>query len=330
MHRLIRIVAAGVAVGAVGLAVMGAEPGALGAETVAPANPGADADRLDAQIQEALGIKDTGADVLTPLGNILGKADKRVQPTDAEVDAVVAVLLKGPHATALQEKLLPLIQVGATFDFSNGTKWKWGSVSQWSDLQGDLWKRAENVADTDVRRASELAKAAIMLAAVCDFDRGYMGGLAPLVNEPGKCEKILNLPAGQFEKLGKLVAARFQMPGVMPIAAYSAIDKVTGSDSVALADVQKALDQLDEWMRKSPRCGDQYEALDATWQLRNLMRFRHSAEGRGAVEQKMLGWKREYGDPDVQRWIEEALTREGPPPHIFVMRASGHIAAPAK
>jgi hypothetical protein len=307
--------------------VFGSPPGAV--EAVPAAHPGADGDHFDAQFQEALGIKDTGADVLTPLAVIWSKPDKNAQPTQAEIDDVVAALLKGPHPTALLEKLLPMIQVGATFDYSTGTKWKWGNMDQWDALGRELGKQARALADSDPKRASELYRAAMMLVLVCDYYIGWYN-LASIDNEPEVVKKLLNLPEGQFEKLQNLMEARASSKSHGDLMkAMMAIDTVTAAQAVNQADVQGALKALDLTLRDMPRVGDQYRVVHYTWSLLNLVKSRHNLEGQAAVEKQLLSWKAEFPDPDVQRWIEQALSREGPPPHQLVLHLSRGQVQPA-
>ena len=330
MNKLVGMAVAMAVAGAMGLGVWGVGDSPTVAVEAAPAaHPGADGDHFDVQFQEALGIKDTRADVLTPLAVIWSKPDKNAKPTQTEIDDVVAALLKGPHPTALLEKLLPLIQVGAGFDFSTGTKWKWGNTLNWDNLQRDLWKQALALAESDPKRAAELGRAEMMLSVLCDFYNCYLG-IAPIQNEPAETKKLLDLPEGQFEKLQKLVEGRANAKSEMDlIKALMAIDTVTAAQAVNPTDVQGALKAMDLTLRESPRVGDQYWAVYYTSELLNLVKFRHSLEGQAAVEKQLLVWKADYAGPDMQRWIEEALSREGPPPHQFVARFGGGQVQPA-
>jgi hypothetical protein len=65
------------------------------------------------------------------------------------------------------------------------------------------------------------------------------------------------------------------------------------------------------------------------WSLKNLLKVRRDPAGQALVKNQLESWQHDFPDPNIGRWITEALTVDGPPPGRlvvdFVMSPDGKI-----
>ena len=189
-------------------------------------------------------------------------------------------------------------------------------------LNSDLWGRADMLQSTDPAKAAKFARAAMMLGVLSSYD--LYGGF--LINHvtgaPAKTKRLLDLPDGKFEELGKLIAARFALQGgSSSMIAGIITDMISGQKTrpVDVALVNRVVQEYDQTFRKGvPELGTRFRTIGYVWEFLNLLKERNSADGQAAVRQLLETWKKDFPDPDLTRWIDQALTRKGPLPGTMV------------
>jgi hypothetical protein len=103
----------------------------------------------------------------------------------------------------------------------------------------------------------------------------------------------------------------------MDTFALLTIDSITNSKQgpVPIDRVNTVLTRMDKTLHISvPNIGNRYTIIELTWEFLNLVKSRHSDAAIAAVRKQFETWKHDFPDPDTVRWIDQALTRDGPFP----------------
>jgi hypothetical protein len=301
--------------------------------------PGAVGDGFGGKVEELLGIKETGSAVLPALAEASRLSVARVPgvPKTADerqvIETLVDALLAGPRPTELVEAVIPRMEIGMKEDADEAADWKWGKFMAWEWINESLWKMAEETKDAEL--AQRYARAAVMLAAMNDVSIRWWN-VAQLVNEPEKSAALLGLSKETFEKLRTLVDERAIKEGramQQTMEVGKLMDAITQERGKPVPDGAwtEMLSGLDKAFREGvPQLGDRYEVILKAWSVLNLMRSRGSAAGMAAVHGQLAKWMADFPDPDIGRWIGQALTREGPAPgqQVGILHGRGAIVNP--
>jgi hypothetical protein len=67
--------------------------------------------------------------------------------------------------------------------------------------------------------------------------------------------------------------------------------------------------------REGPdQLGYRLTLIRTSWKFLNLLKTKPDAELQNIVRKQLQEWKRDFQDPNIDRWVKQALTREGPVP----------------
>ncbi|MCL2639289.1 MAG: sigma-70 family RNA polymerase sigma factor [Phycisphaerales bacterium] len=287
---------------------------------------------FSAKVQDALQIKRTNADMLTALADAVQNVDmantREVQPL---IQNLVDALLAGPDPDALVNKILPTVEIesstGAQYKVP---QWKWGAYWERSELCDHLWTLANTVDATDAEAARKIARAAVLLVAMNDFQAGSLK-LSPMIEEDA-FRTLTGMDDERFEKLKSLVAERSKQLKVWSTYTFAAAfgyNRIRAGQ-ISKEAVQKILRRSDAAFREGPpQLGYRWRVLSATWELLNALRLHENEEGQELVRQQFASWRRDFPDKHIDRWIGQALEREGEPPEKLVsavkMTAHGDV-----
>jgi hypothetical protein len=283
---------------------------------------------FSAAIAQSLNIPDTGADLLPALANVIApKGD--LEARTAARETLITLLLQGPHPTAIVDKATPLFSVGQTDWPLKPPRWTYGDAPDWENLCDYLWNRAIDFQTDNLHKATQFARASMMLAAMCDIDFGWSSLYNHLTADKQTAKKLLDLPDARFDQLQKTVDERISRTQT---AANERRTGAEGIDTLAaqstaptLAQVQSILTHFDTALKTgSHQPTEQFEIILTTWRLSNLLKSRHSQDSLALVHRQLETWKHNLPDPTPTRWLDQALTLESPPPKKLVDHASGH------
>ena len=291
---------------------------------------------FSSSVQRCLLIPDTGAEVLPQIANVLKVLDNAPSVQAPVLNKLVDALLAGPHPTVLIAEIHRVLNVNYTSGAQVGIPdWKYGSAVQKIELINILWNLAETAQEKSPERSRQIARAALMLAALNDFEGGWIALRKVCSNESDTAKTLLNLPDDDFEKLQEVVKARMiqlKLGTAEDEAAMREIDLISASkdSTVSLEKVKVVLAHEDNAWREGPaQLGNRHWIIGNAWDFLNLLRFKQSQEGQSLVRKQLEIWKQEFPDPDTSRWIDEALTRVGPPPgkmlNEYVMDPDGKL-----
>jgi hypothetical protein len=292
---------------------------------------------LPAQVQQVLQIPDRGSDVLPLIAEALKHMNDEDVPKARALNNLVDGLLAGPHPYVLIEQILPHMDVTEDSNSQqNIPGWQYGTLLDKIRLTSSLLKLAEAAQARSPKRASEIARAALMLAALDDYAAGS-NTLLLVVQNPEKAKKLLALPEEQFALLRGISEKRntqLNDAANEAHAAYRAMDAISATKEkpVTKAETEAILDHLDKAFRKLPRqYGYQQSMIADAWTYLNLMRALHNQEGQELTRKQLEQWAHDFPDPYLNRWIAEALTREEPPPGRmfveYIMQPDGTMKA---
>jgi hypothetical protein len=152
------------------------------------------------QVERALSIEASGVDVLPAfrdaVRSIKADATKKAQT----MDNLAATMLKGPDAMVLTNKIATNLDIDTkTFPPTNEKEWGLGQISDWKTLGNNLWNLAVAAQKRDAKKASELAKASVMVLAMADFNMDWLP-IINRINSP-EAEGLLGLSHEEFEGL---------------------------------------------------------------------------------------------------------------------------------
>jgi hypothetical protein len=274
---------------------------------------------LGLEIAELLSIKKSDRKLLPALAEAIKNQDGDAANRSKALTGLVETILAGADPDALVDQVgLNLSIDSKVFPPTTAKDWSIGSFGDWAKLANHLWDLAIASQEIDAAKSSELAKASIMMSAMSDFYTSSAGLVEHM--KSSDAEKLLGIPKDRFEKLKEVIKDRNDENTAWlmeSIEAYKRIDTISESNDVNIKQetVAQILEHLDKGLKGGPQqLGYRWVQLRITWQFLNLVKSRQSKESQEAVKSQLNLWKLDYGDPNTQRWISEALTRDGPVP----------------
>jgi hypothetical protein len=272
------------------------------------------------QVERALSIEVSGADVLPAFRGAIRSINESDATKKAQaINSLVATILKGPDATVLTNKIAINLDIDTkTFPPLSEKEWGLGKMSEWRVLGDNLWNLSVAAQKRDAKKASELAKASIMVSAMDDFFTDWL----PVANRMAspETEGVLGIPHEEFIRLKKLVEKRMDEHNLWAreaVAGLKLIDAITEAKAAKVAPetVREIMAHIDKAFREGPdQLGYRLKLIRYTWTFLNLLKTKSDAELPNFVRRQFEEWKRDFRDPNIERWITQALTREGPVP----------------
>ncbi len=272
-----------------------------------------------------LGIPASDSDVLPLLADAVSKRKGDAATYGEAINKLVDGILAGPSPSELVNKALPLVEIGSgkTASPYDDPAWKWGTPTARRAVEETIWSLAQAARDRNPGRSSDLARASLMLSAMSDIEDSW-SGLSWVVDDPDTARKLLNIPEDRFKSLSAAIKTRIDQDHINfteGLAAAKATDAINSENAgaVTLGEVNGVLAHMDTEFRKGvPQLFDQCGTIYSAWLLLNTVRYKGSPETTAAVEAQLRKWQEDYPDPNLKRWISEALSRQGLPPGKLV------------
>ena len=240
-------------------------------------------------------------------------------PADAAraIGTLVDSLLAGPHPTALLEKdSTHCGNSGKEGAQQNLPKCSYGSYSARVDLINSIWGLAQAMVARDPARASQVARAAMLLAAMNDNQSGW-ATLAQVAKDSQSCQEAAG-PTGcaSFAELLGVVQDRLQQEGVRGSGIQKALNEFDELSDLKISPmplekVNDALNHLDNAFRQgTPQDGARWWIISQVWSFLNIARFKQDTAAQMAIQGLLQAWGRDFHGPNIDRWISQALTLE--------------------
>jgi hypothetical protein len=293
----------------------------LGESTTAPATK--PAKNFAEEVLGILNIKDKGSDVLSLLADALAKQDGDAAAFGKSVNRLVDGLLAGPNPNVLVDKILATVHVEYASGFQDGLKdWKYGTRTSRAALSEKLWGLAVAAQSKDAKRAKDIATAACVFAALNYYHLNWRS-LERIIGSDGadlKTKELLGLSEEQFKRFQEVVRTEGERmvtwsQELMP--ALEAVDEICGAPDKPLDSVRitkDVLSRFDKAYREGPsQAGCRWLIINNAWDVLNLARTRYDEAIQQLVRRQLEKWKREYPDPNTNRWIDEAFVRQATP-----------------
>jgi hypothetical protein len=277
----------------------------------------ASTDSFGAEIERILSIKASKADLMPAIREAVKSQNDPAKKADS-LAKLVNTILDGPDPASLVKKISSALDVDSkAFPPPDVKDWGVGGPADWMALSNELWKMAAAVKDKDAKRASDLAKASLMISVQGDFFTSWRG-LSAHIMDP-EAEKILGLTQPQFSELKKALQERVDQDSLWleeMVESYKLIDAISeGGNDVDVEKAKTIMEHFDKSFRKGPpQIGYRWVILRQSWQFLNLAKKRQANAAQAVIKAQLEKWKHDFSDQDIQRWVAQSLTRDGPPP----------------
>jgi hypothetical protein len=288
------------------------------------------------EVWAVIGATAGKADVVTPLAEAVRLYQGQdTAATAAAMNRLVAALLAGPDPSAVLDEIVPEYEIQAPGAGEKGVVpgARFGNIMRLALFPREMWELAKQEAAQDAGRASQIARAAVVLSTLNDFDRLWEEVVSNVINEPEATAKLLRVSDADFQRLTRAVKDRVtREPATQSdFNSLRLVDRMTAEGGQpAMADIQKVLTFYDTQVRKrTPQLGYRYSAIAACWHFLQLMKVKGQAEGEAATRAVLSAWKKDFPAEDVVRWVDQALTREGPVPEKQLMEMEREVRTDA-
>ena len=272
------------------------------------------------QIASVLEIRNTKADVLSPLADAMTAFKKDPNSSGAAIGALVNAILAGPEPESLVNQILPTVQI----EFRSGAQqlpgWKYGDYKQRLDLNHFIWKLAKDVRTTDTQKSQKLGRAAVMFAALNDYQHGWLS--IKRFRQDKEFNLIVSLTDQQATRLATVMEERLKQQSVWMDKyelALRGIDSINSTNIGSIDSVKDVLEHLDEGIRKGPsQDGDRWVMITTAWTLLNSPKVRENSKLEAMVRDQLSTWERDFKNSNVSRWVGQAFERKTNPPEKLI------------
>jgi hypothetical protein len=275
-----------------------------------------------AEVQAAMDVKPSDADVMQPLAEVMAAFNPKDRvanqslPDIAATNLLVERLNAGANPNAYSEPLLRLVTLQERSEHLRGTGWTHGSHVRVSELAQLLFERAQELAAEQPERSAKCARAAVLLAAMTNFTLANVD-LMTFMKE-ADFQQLLSLTDAQDDALREVVKTWTAQEKQFADALFDLHDE---RDAIRSAPQGKSLDPeiarrceeafVTAWNARSRNPSDSWRFCSIAKSIIQDVQQKGDAELSRRLRELVSTWSHSEPEGPVRSWLSEVVADPG-------------------